>query len=58
MKKQDFYAFLGYIEAAMADDKRTTDFINLVHKLIEMLDETDQDDYFSTEGWKHVVFGD
>ncbi len=53
MTEQEFYAFLGYIEAAIADDKRTTDFINKIHKLTELLDETDQDDHFGTQYWRY-----
>ena len=55
MNESEFNNFLGHIEAALAHDSRTIDFIDRVSEIISMLDESDQDDYFGSEGWRHRI---
>lgn len=55
LSKEMFFAYLGYIEAALADDARTEDFINTIHKLLEMIEEASQEDFYGSEGYEHAL---
>ena len=53
LSKEQFYAFLGYLEGRMADDERTIPFITTVQEIISMVEEASQDDFYGSEGWEH-----
>ena len=53
LSKENFYAFLGYVEAAMADDERTADFLSTIFEIMVMLEEASQEDFYGSEGFEH-----
>lgn len=54
MTENKFNKALGRIAAgAILSDSE--EFVAKVEELMTLLDEADQDDYYSTEGWRHVV---
>ena len=53
LSKEQFYAFLGYLEARLADDERTSDFIEAIYKIIEMVEEASCEDFYGTQGWEY-----
>lgn len=54
MNENKFHITLGRI-AAGATISDAEGFVAKVEELMALLDEADQDDYYSTEGWRHVV---
>lgn len=53
ISEEDFYIMLGQIAAEKGEEGEA--FINKIKEMKKMLDETDGDDYFGTEGWKRQV---
>lgn len=51
MDERDFNKFLG----AVLDHRGGQEFNNVVDKMFELLDEADMDDYFGSEGWRHLL---
>lgn len=54
MTENKFHITLGRI-AAGANITNPEEFVAKVEELMALLDEADQDDYYSTEGWRHIV---
>lgn len=55
LSKEQFYAFLGYIECAMADDERIDGFLETIEKIMSMVEEASQEDFYGTEGFEHAL---
>lgn len=53
LTKEQFYNYLGYIEAAMAHDERTTGFIETVHEIIGLVEEASCEDFYGTQGYEY-----
>lgn len=52
MTEKEFNKLLGKIEG---NCETGVEFSSIIDKLINMLEEADQDDYFGTEGFRHVL---
>lgn len=50
MNEREFSKMLAKIEYEFEDG---SDFVDIVEEMINMLEETDRDDYFGTEGYRH-----
>lgn len=53
ISEEDFNILMGQITAEKGEEGKA--FINKIKEMKKMLDETDGDDYFGTEGWKRQV---
>jgi len=51
MNYTEFLMFTGKISSEYGS--KGEEFRHLILALLVMLDETDQDDYFGTQGWKY-----
>lgn len=51
MSEQEFNQMIGKIQATFNDDDSER-FRETINKMVEMLDEADQDDCYGTEGWR------
>lgn len=51
MTERDFNKFLG----AVMEHRGGHEFNDTIDKMIELLDEADEDDYFGSEGWRHML---
>jgi len=49
MAEAEFNQFLGYLSANTHSGE---EFVEIVNRMVTMLDHTDADDYFGTEGWR------
>lgn len=57
MTEKEYNKALALLGATKClSDHTAQQFIAIVEKMEEMLNETDMDDYFGTEGWKHRLF--
>ena len=52
MTEKEFIKYLAKLE--MGNNKDVV-FVGIVEQMMALLDETDCDDYFGTEGWKHHI---
>lgn len=52
MDERDFNKAIG---ALLSQEGVNEEFAKIIDKMIDMLDETDMDDYFGSEGWRHMV---
>ena len=50
ISEDEFQKMLGAIELSHGEKGKA--FVEKVEQMKSMLDETDEDDYFGTEGWK------
>jgi len=50
MTEQEFSKLLAKIEHQFGEDGET--FTEIVEGMMNMLDQTDADDYFGSEGWR------
>lgn len=52
MTQKDFYKFLGKIQYQSDEGE---EFSLTVDQMISLLDEGDSEDFFGTEGWRHIL---
>lgn len=50
MLEKDFNRYLGSLVGTEADQAR-----DVIDYMMSLLDEADLDDYFGTEGWRHLL---
>ena len=56
MTEKEYNICLGKIIAGKPLDEDTAQsLVSLLSRFEDMLDDTDQEDYFGTEGWRHYV---
>ena len=59
MNHKEFLKALGKVSAGVAlPGTAAEEFGEIIEHMASLLDEADGDDYFGTEGWTRVVFGD
>lgn len=51
MDERDFNKFLG----AILDHRGGQEFAEIVDKMIDLLDDADEDDHFGSQGWRYMV---
>lgn len=50
MTERDFTKILGRLEV---ESDTMFQFVDIIGRMMTMLDEADMDDYFGTEGWRY-----
>jgi len=59
MNHKQFLKALAKVGAGVAlSGCEAEEFESVVDHMMSLLDEADSDDYYGTEGWTRVVFGD
>jgi len=59
MTKKEFLKALGKVGAGVAlKGSEAEEFADVVERMASLLDEGDYEDFYGTEGWTRVVFGD
>lgn len=50
MNQEEFYKTLGILLGQGQEE-----FVYVAERLIDLLDQTDGEDFFGTEGWRHIL---
>lgn len=53
MTEAKFHQFLGYLQTESFKGFHGDEFVAVINEMVGMLDSSDMDDYFGTEGWRH-----
>lgn len=55
MNMEYFYTVKGQILSGSADHEDVVDWMNVIEKVFEMVDEASCEDFYGTEGYKHAL---
>lgn len=56
MNEKEYNKTLGKILSGKGlNEDEANSFVEIVGRMESMLEDTDQEDFFSTEGWRHIM---